>query len=60
MDYQRSLQAPTNDCPDCLAWYCEYQRMTLLFGRLAEDFFTDQAAFDDWIEKQMRQVFKRS
>jgi len=46
-------------CPSCIAWHCEYQRATLLLERLAEDRFTDQQAFDDWMAAQLSQVFRK-
>jgi hypothetical protein len=47
-----------NDCPQCIAWKCEADRASLLLERLAEDFFPDQATFDEWMGKQMAQVFR--
>lgn len=55
----RDLEAP-DECPSCIAWYAEYQRVALLFERLAEDRFPDQATFDAWMEKQMTQAFPAS
>lgn len=49
---------PKGDCLQCNAWYAEVQRISLLFERLAEDHFPDQAAFDAWIQRQMSITLK--
>ena len=54
------MKPPDTGCRQCFAYYAEYQRAALLLERLAEDRFTDQAAFDAWIAKQMTQAFRSS
>lgn len=54
--YDPPLQPPTDASSDAVAWWCEYERCALLLERLAEDVFTDQAAFDAWIARQMSLV----
>ena len=52
-------QPPENECPQCLGWYVEMQRATLLLELLAEDHFPDQATFDEWVNRQMAIVHQR-
>lgn len=49
----RSFGEPKGDCNQCIAWYAEVQRVSLLLERLAEDHFPDQASFDAWVQRQM-------
>ena len=45
--------ADSGECPHCIAWKCEADRAALLLELLAEDHFPDQAAFDEWMDRQM-------
>lgn len=60
MNYSGAFGEPEKpeSCHQCRSYWLEYQRISLLFERLAEDRFPDQEAFDTWMNAQMRQVFR--